>query len=69
MILLNHSRVSCRRPDYGIVLSVRYLTYARVKAQQAVPQLHPIPSMCRQTAEKPHQQKMEITLLMVLSRY
>jgi separase len=26
MILLNHSQVSCRRSDYGIVLSVRCLT-------------------------------------------
>ena len=69
MILLNHSRVSYKRSDYGIVLSARYVTLPRAKALIAVPWLHPIPSMCRQKAGNPHRRKMKITPLLVLSRY
>ena len=68
MILLNQSQAFYRRSDYGIVLSVRYLTWPRTKALEAVPLLHPILSMCRQTAENLHRRKMKITLLLVLLR-
>ena len=69
MILLNHSQAFYRRSDYGIVLSARYLTWPRVKVLEAVPWLHAILSMCRQTVENLHRRKTKITLLLILLRY
>ena len=56
-------RAFYKRIGYGIVLSMRCLTFALKKVPRIAPPLYPTPSICLQTGERHRQRKTTIFLL------